>query len=137
MKSDEITYIVEYQCPTCGAALEARSSETYGWLRCPSCGRASLPPEHMQVPRPRHREPLGNDVLVIGPNRSGASGGRSGFRPGSVRRIVASTALFLSLFLALLAWLEQERVVVRLFGLIALGCLVCAVLPSRRPGRVL
>jgi DNA-directed RNA polymerase subunit RPC12/RpoP len=135
--TDEITFIVEYQCPACGAALEARSSETYGWLRCPRCGRASLPPEHMQAPRPRRREPLGDDVLVIGPDHSQTAAGRSAFRPGSVRRIAASTALFLSLFIALLAWLEQGRAVAWLFSVIALACLVCVLFPSRRPSRVL
>src|SRR3954468_22641240 len=62
----DITFIVAYRCPRCHAALEARTSESQTWLRCPKCGRASLPPEHMREPR-RSTDAPGDDVLVIGP----------------------------------------------------------------------
>jgi DNA-directed RNA polymerase subunit RPC12/RpoP len=127
-----MTFIVEYRCPRCDAALEARSSQDYGWLRCPRCGRASLPPEHMHAPRPRARVPLGADVLIIGPERPGASAtGRSSFRPGSFRRIAGATALFLSLLIALLSVLEEDRIGALVFTLIALACLAFSVYPAR------
>jgi DNA-directed RNA polymerase subunit RPC12/RpoP len=133
-----MTFIVEYRCPRCGAALEARSSQAYSWLRCPSCGRASLPPEHMRTPRPSVRSPLDEDVLIIGPDRPGASAsalasasGRSSFRPGSFRRIAGATALFLSLLIALLSMLEQDRTGALVFALIAVVCLAVSVYPAR------
>jgi hypothetical protein len=124
----EITYIVEYPCPHCGALLEARSSQIYGWLRCPRCGRAGLPPEHMRVPRNPAREPLGDDVLIIGPEpadkRKSAARG-----PGGVRRMTSASALFLSLLIVLLALLEQDRITAGLFTLVALVCLVVSLVP--------
>jgi DNA-directed RNA polymerase subunit RPC12/RpoP len=132
----EITFIVEYRCPRCGAALEARSSEAYGWLRCPQCGRASLPPEHMRTPRPSVRLPLDEDVLIIGLDRPGASAsasaiGRASSHPGSFRRILGASALFLSLLIALLALLEHDQPVAVVFSLVAMVCLAISVYPAR------
>ena len=64
MEQPEITFIVAYRCPRCHAALEARTSESQTWLRCPKCGRASQPPEHTVTPVSQ-RPPLGDDVLII------------------------------------------------------------------------
>ena len=133
----EFTFIVEYHCPRCEAALEARSSQSSGWLRCPRCGCAGLPPEHMRSPQPqsRSRPPyLSDDILLIGPPRPGASRtGRSSFPPGSFRRIAGASALFLSLLIALLSLLEQDRVTASAFTVIALICLAVSVYPSRPP----
>jgi DNA-directed RNA polymerase subunit RPC12/RpoP len=127
-----MTFIVEYRCPRCDAALEARSSQSYGWLRCPRCGRASLPPEHMRAPRPSVRSPLGDDVLIIGPERPrGSASDRASFRPGSFRRIAGATALFLSLLIALLSLLEQDRIGALAFFFIALISLAVSVYPAR------
>src|SRR4051812_14557409 len=60
------TLSVEYHCPCCGAALVARSSQTFGWLRCPRCGRAGLPPEPVLAPPVRTDKPPGDDVPLIG-----------------------------------------------------------------------
>jgi DNA-directed RNA polymerase subunit RPC12/RpoP len=129
----EITFIVEYDCVRCGTRLEAKSSAAEAWLRCPQCGRASLPPQYTRVPRPRARAPLGDDVLVIGSSPAGASrSGRSGFGPGSLRRISGASALFFLLLTAYFAFLDQFRLGAVVFGLIAFGCLVFAVLPWRR-----
>jgi DNA-directed RNA polymerase subunit RPC12/RpoP len=128
----EMMFIVEYRCPRCDAALEARSSQSYGWLRCPRCGRASLPPEHMRARRPSGRIPLGDDVLIIGPERPGASAAaRASFRPGSFRRIACASALFLSLLIALLSLLEHDETGAWVFALIALAFLAFTVYPSR------
>jgi hypothetical protein len=128
----EITFIVDYHCPRCDAALEARSSQSSGWLRCPRCGRAGLPPEHMRAPRPRAHASLGDDVLIIGPVPPDASAtGRSSFRPGSFRRIACASALFLSLLIALLSLLEHDETGAWVFALIALAFLAFTVYPSR------
>ena len=130
---DEITFIVEYDCVRCGARLEAKSSQADGWLRCPQCGRAGLPPPYMKVPRPRARAPLGDDVLVIGPLPPGAlRPGRSGFGRGSVRRISGALALFFLLLTAYFVLLDKFSLGARIFGLITLVCMVLAVLPVRR-----
>lgn len=132
----EMTFIVEYRCPRCDAALEARSSEAFGWLRCPNCGRASLPPEHMRPPRARPRArpsgSSGDDVVIIGPDPPGADAtARSPFRPGSFRRIAGASALFLSLLIALLSLLEQDRIGAMAFTVIAVACLAFSVYPVR------
>jgi DNA-directed RNA polymerase subunit RPC12/RpoP len=130
----EMTFIVQYGCPRCDAALEARSSQTYGWLRCPRCGCASLPPEHMRTPRTRTPVPIapGEEILIIGPERSReAAPDRASFRPGSFRRIAAATGLFLSLLIALLSLVEHDRVVAMVFALVALACLAVSVYPAR------
>ena len=42
----DLVFFTTYQCPRCHFALEADSAEgPPTWLRCPHCGRASLPPE--------------------------------------------------------------------------------------------
>jgi hypothetical protein len=131
-----ITFIVEYDCARCGAKLEAKSSQDDGWVRCPQCGRAGLPPPYMKAPgpRPRVRAPLGDDVLVIGPIPQGvARSGRSGFGPGSVRRISAASALFLMLLTACLMLFHQYQHDAWIFGLLALGAACLAVFsPSGR-----
>jgi hypothetical protein len=62
----DITFIVTYACAHCHAMLEARTGSSSGWLRCPNCGRASRPPDYSGAP-PHVPPPLGDDVLVIGP----------------------------------------------------------------------
>ena len=107
----------------------AQWRQAYGWLRCPRCGRAGLPPEHMRVPRP---PAPGEDVLIIGPERPDRSArGRSSFRPGSFRRIASATMLFLSLLIALFSLLEQDRIGAWVFTGIALVCLAFLVVPAR------
>ena len=43
--SSEVVPTTTYSCPNCHVALDAPAGAWDGWLRCPSCGRASLPPE--------------------------------------------------------------------------------------------
>jgi cell division protein FtsW (lipid II flippase) len=76
--------------------------------------------------------PPGDDVLIIGPGRPGASAsGRPSSRPGSFRRIAGATALFLSLLIALLSLLERDHIVAIVFVFIALACLVVSIYPTR------
>ncbi len=43
--SPDLVFFTTYSCPRCHFALEADSEGPPTWLRCPNCGRASLPPE--------------------------------------------------------------------------------------------
>jgi DNA-directed RNA polymerase subunit RPC12/RpoP len=129
----EITFIVEYRCPRCDAALEARSSQADAWLRCPRCGCAALPPAYMKTPRPQPHGPIGPDVLVIGPVRPDPSAPRgSPFRPGCVRRILGLTVLCLSLMAAVNAVYQHLQGPAMFFTLVALASLAFAVYPARR-----
>ena len=41
MDSD-ISYLVSYPCPRCGESLQARTDDWQDWLKCPSCGKATI-----------------------------------------------------------------------------------------------
>jgi hypothetical protein len=43
--SSEVVAPTTYSCPRCLIELDTPSGHWDGWVRCPSCGRASLPPE--------------------------------------------------------------------------------------------
>ncbi len=138
MEQPEITSIVGYPCPRCRAMLEARSGDAYGWLRCPKCGRASLPPEHMREPPPE-RPPLGDDVLVIGPSVEdrrdapiGASPRRSRAFPGGVRRIVVAAGLIVSLTLLVVSVLDENALNAMIFGVVGLVLFGVLLQSSRR-----
>jgi hypothetical protein len=127
--------IVAYLCPHCQAPLEARSDQTYGWLRCPCCHRPGLPPEPGPVPRGRCDESTGRDDGNGGPDREALAGLGSSLRGGRVRRVAAASALFLSLLNALFSVLANDQASATLFGLIALACLALTVYPGRRRRR--
>jgi hypothetical protein len=128
----DITFIIDYDCARCGAALEARSSPAEGWLRCPQCGRAGLPPPYMNTPRPRARAPLSDDVLFIGPTAADAAQPRrSGFGPGSLRRISTGSALFFVLLTAYLGLFQHNSPGAWVFGTVAAILLVLALIPPR------
>ena len=138
MEQSGITFIVGYPCPRCHAMLEARSSDAYGWLRCPRCGRASLPPEHMRMP-PREMPPPPEDVLVIGPSPEYPgmspvhSNSRRSPRPsGGVRRLVVATGLILSLTLLVISFLDENALNAMIFGVITLVIFGFLLLSSRR-----
>ena len=120
VETPEITYIVTYRCPRCQAKLEARTSESHTWVRCPKCGRANLPPEH-SYRRRTVRPPLGDDVLVIGPSpdfpgSNHAPAPRLDHHTGSVRRISLAVGILVSLTLLAMAFLDQNMINVAIFG---------------------
>lgn len=45
--SNGIVFLNVYSCPGCGAELEAGNEPSPSWLRCPNCGRPSLPPDEL------------------------------------------------------------------------------------------
>jgi hypothetical protein len=128
VQQPEITFIVTYRCPSCQAALEARTSEAPGWLRCPKCGRASLPPDTVRMPRrdPASASP-GEDILVIGPAiefpgmEPGAGEATRAYPAGSVRRVVLTVGLLMSLMGFATAFFEGNFVNVAIFGAVVLS----------------
>jgi hypothetical protein len=146
----EITFVVSYSCPRCGAALEARTGRVAPWLKCPKCQRASLPPEHTFRPRVETFA-VTDDVLVIGPETeperpslSSVAAARAtvqSFHPApgsfgegdpvSIRRVVLTTVLFLSVMMLLFAYLAQNTMGTSIASASALICLVLLILPSR------
>jgi DNA-directed RNA polymerase subunit RPC12/RpoP len=113
-----ITPNVKYHCPRCHAALEARSSQVNGWIRCARCGRAGLPPESLRKPR-----------TEVGRRHDARALEQSALRPAHVRRITGVSAMFMALLVALLALLEQSRLGASVFTLIALACLAFSIYP--------
>ena len=122
----DFVFIVNYSCPRCHAALEARASGPPTWLRCPGCGRASLPPEHMRAPRPPAGEKevligsftTGSEALPIRPRPMARMPGAPGVKPPT-GRLVLGSGFFLTTFLFLFSLLEGHAVRSTLFGVAA------------------
>ena len=142
MRSD-IIFVVAYRCPRCQAALEGRADRAHSWLRCPKCGRASLPPEHAvrPVPVPERLAP-GEDVLVIGPSPEPRpmtpvavapwpERPRPAARPRNGWRMVYATVLFVSMTMLLFSYLDRNTLGSSVFSALALLALVLLALPSR------
>src|SRR5262249_3416525 len=114
----EISYFVVYSCPYCKAELEAQDGGWQGGLRCPAGGRPSLPPESLfgRAGARRRVEILaGNDaddILVIGtstqdrraPDRLVPASSHHISAP----RLIFTTGFAISLFLLLIAFLDQN-----------------------------
>jgi len=126
----EITFVVSYRCPNCQAALEARSSEVQqGWLRCPKCGRASLPPSTVRPsPAERALATPDEDLLVIGstaedPGMASDAADAATHRvypAGAVRRVVMALLILFSVSGLLGAFLRRSPLSVAFFGLTSL-----------------
>ena len=114
---DELVFIVSYECPRCHASLEARASGPPSWLRCPGCGRASLPPDHERITMPI----IDEDTLVIGNFVTGSPSLKLPIRPrsmaplppmmaskASTTRLLMGTAFFLTTFLCIFSLLESR-----------------------------
>jgi hypothetical protein len=123
----DFVFIVTYQCPRCHAALEARASGPPAWLRCPQCGRASLPPEHMRSARPQVDEPdivigsfttNGSGALPIRPRPMAPMPGAPGSKAPTARLMLGS-GFFLTMFLFLFSLLESNGMRSLLFGIAA------------------
>jgi hypothetical protein len=133
VQQPEITFIVAYRCPNCQAALEARTSEAQGWLRCPKCGRASLPPDIVRMPRvDRASASPGEDILVIGPSSEfpglepGAGDASRRYPAGAVRRVVLTVGLLMSLAGGITAFFEGNLANVAIFGVVVIT--LCTIL---------
>jgi hypothetical protein len=140
----EIEFIDTYSCPHCRAELETGFDRWQGWLRCPACGLAGLPPEPVRLPsieRVVARATVGDDVFVI-PDASDRSGigqrhaptapsSGSGLTPA---RLVIRTGFFVSLALAFLAFLNHQTTNMMILGfLVVVFFLLMLPRPNRRP----
>jgi hypothetical protein len=130
--SSEISYFVSYACPNCRTQLEAPSTGWDGWLRCPVCKWPSLPPEVMvdhRETRRRTAQPNANDtILTIPALPEGAlepdslatdSDGRSSH--STPARLIFTTGFALSLFLVLVAYLDERMGRMAIFGILSIG----------------
>ena len=136
-----ITFIVSYQCPHCGAALEGRTARADAWLRCPGCGRASQPPDHAVTPEDRApRLAPGEDVLVIGPEPEprrmtpvGVVGPapRRSAEPGSPVRVAYAAGLFVAVVLLVFSFLDRSLTGTAAFSVAAAVFLVLLARPER------
>src|SRR6185437_13078281 len=115
-----------------------------GWVRCPACGTPALPPEimlgHPNTQR-RVREMDGDDgaVLVIGadsqdeaaPQDASALIATPTSTLVSVLRMIFLTGLVMSLFLLLIAYLDQNQRAAGIFGSLSV---IFFLLLLRMPG---
>lgn len=139
----DFLFIVSYECPRCHEALEARVNGPPTWLRCPSCGRASLPPEHE---RPSSSSTFGDDSLVIG--NFGTFPGSLPLRPramaplpitrgskASSSRVLMGTGLFLTALLFVFSLLESNNILSIFSGLMCVVFLILLLRPTRQVDR--
>jgi predicted RNA-binding Zn-ribbon protein involved in translation (DUF1610 family) len=134
----DMTFLVSYDCPYCQSALMGRTARSDAWVRCPSCGRASEPPEHavtLAPPAP------GEDVLVIGPDPdprpmtpvavADYRDARPARHPVSPLRVACSAALFVSVSMLLFAVLDGSTMGTAFFGAAAVVCIALLAVPAR------
>lgn len=121
----DFVFIVTYECPRCHAALETRSSGPPAWLRCPSCGRASLPPEHNRnadVSRIDQEDlftiPAGASVSAALPLRPRPMAARPSSSPSRAQstRLMLGTGFFVTAVLFVFSLLEANAVRAALFA---------------------
>jgi hypothetical protein len=139
----EIRYLVSYACPNCRRLLEARSTGWDGWLRCPVCNCPSLPPEIMldggeARRRAAAQQAFDDSVLIIAespetPFERDSSATVDLGRPSHTTpaRLIFTTGLALSLFLVLVAYLDDRMGRMAVFGLLSIGFFMLLVRSPR------
>lgn len=143
----DIAYFVTYPCPGCRLELEAHHDGWRGWLRCPSCGTPSLPPEILLGhPSTRRRvrdfSAPGEEVVIIA-DENDARPDRTPLDPAALIdapqspvigtvRLVLFAALVISLFLLLVAYLDDNQQVTSATATLSL---IFFLLLLRTPGR--
>lgn len=120
---------IVYECPSCRAKLRTGSEAWRGWLRCPGCNRALLPPE----PRRQHATPALGDVAGRLPTLEPESWVREPSRPAwNPLRLVLVTGLVFSLFMTLVSFLDQSMNTGPVFRVLSVVFLVLLFRPRRR-----
>ena len=141
----DFVFIVSYSCPRCHASLEARASGTPGWLRCPGCGRASLPPEHNRAtPSPF----IDDKTLIIGHFTTGGPGVPIRFGPRPMvslparqgpptptAKLLLGSGFFLTTALFVFSLLDSNGGRAGVFGFVAVICLILLARQNGRPPR--
>jgi hypothetical protein len=146
----DIAYFVTYPCPRCKVELETEHGGWQGWLKCAACGMPALPPEFLPghpAVRRRVREAGGveSPIVVIGDD---APDGPPATAPLPVieaapstlvntLRLVFISGLVTSLFLLLIAFIDQNQRASYIFGALAIVFFLLLVrMPTRRRRRV-
>jgi hypothetical protein len=145
----DIAYFVTYPCPRCKVELETEHGGWQGWLKCPACGTPALPPEFLlghPAVRRRVREIGDGDapIVIIG---DGAPDGAPASAPSPIiaappstlmntLRLVFITGLVTSLFLLLIAYLDENQGATYIFGPLAVFFFFLLIrMPARRRRR--
>lgn len=138
--NSELVFYTTYTCPRCHFALESDSEGPPTWLRCPRCGRASMPPEIV------HRSPLAGvsdqgqslprdlaDPADAGPIRPRPMAARPAETPSKTPtlRLILGIAFFLALLIFVFSLLNGERVQAGVFGVASAGLLFVLARPGR------
>jgi hypothetical protein len=144
----EIAYFVTYPCPRCHLELESEHGGWQGWLKCPACGSPALPPEFLlghPAVRRRVREAVGDPgVIVIGDEASNGPPAAAAAplideAPSTLvntLRLVFITGLVTSLFLLLIAFVDQNTRATYIFGALSVVFFVLMLrMPARRRRR--
>jgi hypothetical protein len=145
----DIAYFVTYPCPRCQVELESEHGGWQGWLKCPVCDTPALPPEfllgHPAVRRRVRAAALERGVIVIGDETPdgatpAATSPAAEAAPSTLvntLRLVFITGLVTSLFLLLIAFVDQNTRASYIFGaLSAVFFLLLLRTPVRRRRRV-
>jgi hypothetical protein len=145
----DIAYFVTYPCPRCHVELESEHGGWQGWLKCPVCETPALPPEFLlghPAVRRRVRAAVGDrGVIVIGdeaPDGAPASAASAAIEAApstlvNTVRLVFITGLVTSLFLLLIAFIDQNTRATYIFGALSfVFFLLLLRMPARRRRRV-
>jgi len=139
----DFVFIVNYECPRCHVALENRSSGAPAWLRCPACGRASMPPDHERNAGPPRSEV---DPFLIGVAASATASLPLRPRPmapmpapmstrNQTARLMLGSGFFLTMFLFIFSLLESNGFRAAMFGVAAAVFLFLLTRPVSRIAR--
>ncbi len=145
----DIAYFVTFPCPRCRVELESEHGGWHGWLKCPACGMPALPPEfllgHPAVRRRVREAPVGEPVIVINGDEAPDGPPKPAAVPAiaeppstlvNTLRLVFITGLVTSLFLLLIAFVDENRRASYIFGGLSVVFLLLLLrLPSRRGRR--
>jgi hypothetical protein len=118
-----------YSCLNCRAELEAKLGAWDGWLRCPACGRVSLPPEPVGLPN-ESQPPAAASALNGVPEPAFTPGpdvplefrrvaaGRMAHT--SLARLIFTTGLVLCLLLSLIYFIDFKPIPLGIFGFLSI-----------------
>ncbi len=145
----DIAYFVTYPCPRCRVELESEHGGWQGWLKCPACGMPALPPEFLlghPAVRRRVRERGGDQPAIVIIDADAPADAAAAHPPVVIEappstlvntlRLVFISGLVTSLFLLLIAYIDQNQRASFIFGSLAVVFFVVLLrMPSRRGRR--